>query len=140
MIRALIVCIFLAGCMKPRISLPAAPPVPVGPVEPVAILDTWGVWSTYAGGGLLVAAALSFVLFLFYRFPPIRKVALFAVAGVTLVISGQIFMWLEGSLKFLSIATLVLGGGMGLLVLWNNRNAIESRLGVDLDRDGKVGA
>jgi hypothetical protein len=137
MTRLAVLCMLLSGCFKPRLALPEAPAVQQ---SPVSILDSWGVWSTYAGGGLIVAAALSIVAFGFLRVPPPKWSGFLGVCGLALIISGQLFVWLEKSLWYLSIGTLAVGLLVAAALLWKHRNAIEQALDVDLDRNGKVGA
>lgn len=137
MMRLSLMCVLLCGCFGPRIAVPDAPAIPV---EPASVLASWGTWSTYAGGGLIVAAALSVVLFGFFRTPPPRWAGFLGVCGLALIVSGQLFAWLESSLWYLSIIVLIVGLFVAWRILWKHRNAIEQLIDVDLDRNGKVGA
>ena len=137
MIKLAVMCLLLAGCFGARVAVAAAPTVQA---TPGAVLDVWGAWSTYVGSGLLLAATMSLVSFAFLFFPPTKLAGLLAVAGIALVISGQLFVWLEDSLWFLSAGTLLLGAGAGALLLWKHRNTVENALDIDIDRNGRVGA
>jgi len=122
----------LSGCGS-RGSLPAGNPSffhggPSGVLTKLAILAT-----ALAGTGLIACAFLA----MFY--PDKLKVAKLAVACVTVIIGSQITYWLGAHLVLatcLSIVALLCGLGV---YAWIHRRELEKKIGVDLNRDGKIG-
>lgn len=122
----------LTGCGS-RGSLPASPPSffhggPSGVLTKLALFAT-----ALAGTGLIACAFLA----MFY--PDKAKVAKLAVACVTVIIGAQITFWLGAHLVLASVLSLLaIVCGLGVYG-WVHRRALEKKIGIDLNKDGKIG-
>jgi hypothetical protein len=124
--------IFLTACA--RGSVQADPTGAGSHAGPSGVLARVAVIASALAGSLLVACA-----FLAVFWPDKTKVAKLAVACVTILIGAQAVYWLGQHLVLATgIVALVLLLG-GFVYLWVHRRSIETSIGADLDRDGKIG-
>lgn len=124
--------LILIGCTVSR--SPEQPPVVPGPT-PADVLRGFALWITGLAGAALAAAAIGAVFIAPARFI-LGKLAVVAACGLVV---GQSLYWLAGHLG-LAVGLVALALAVsGLLYAWIHRKAIEAKVGIDLDRDGKVG-
>ena len=136
MLLPILLCTGCFGSVRiPSVTISQAAPA----VESALILERWGVYCSWAGGALITLAVITLVCSLWFKFPPPKWAGFFGMLGVFLVVSGQLFIWLQANLKPLAIVTLAAACVYGAWFLYKHLRRVEEVLDVDLNRDGQVG-
>jgi hypothetical protein len=130
---AIIASLLLAGCMgpsSPRLDTPDGPAA-AGGGSPGELVSHIAIWGTAVGAFAAVAAI---AVAIFWS----RRVGIqLLVAGIGTTIACQLLLWVGQHLAIIAgLGTIV----AALVAGWIYRHQVEARLGLDLDRDGVVGA
>lgn len=127
-----IVCGMLGGCFFrwPSVPGPGAQP-PASALPGLAVCGSWL-------GGLAILAAIPVAIWVNRRWGIIL-----GTSGLGIIIAAQLLAWVSANAALLAIVALVLGLAWQVLRLRADPRRlarVEKAVGIDLNRDGRIGA